>query len=267
MKNLKNLLNDQLIWAFNINDLLEIKAVMKATAPHNKPVIILISSNAIDFSGLDHLDAITKVAKKISKGRLFVQLDHGKDEVLIMECARRGFDALMIDASDMNYEDNIRHVKQLTSKIKKISNTILVEAELGVIGDSRERSRVTSPGQVKDFISETGVDLLAVSIGNQHGFNKRKPSLDRLLLEKIHEQSEIPLVLHGGDWASKEDIKFAVQNGIRKINVGPELRLIIGETIKDFVNSRNNDITDHRKLIGRVVDNLAEAISEKLQLF
>src|SRR3989344_6504191 len=231
MKSLRNFLVDQPIWAFNINDLAEVKAIVKAAGQHNRPAIMLISSNAINFGGLDYLDAITKVAKKVSKSPLFVQLDHGKDEELMMECARRDFDAIMIDASNMDYSDNIGYVKQLTNKIKKTNQTILVEAELGIIGDDQEMSRMTSPKQVRDFISETNVDLLAISIGNRHGFNRQKPKLDGILLRKIHEQSKIPLVLHGGDWIAEEDIKFAIINGVRKINIGPALRLVVGETI------------------------------------
>ncbi|MBI3289796.1 class II fructose-bisphosphate aldolase [Candidatus Microgenomates bacterium] len=265
MKTLRTILNENLVWAFNINCLIEVKAVAKAASRENKPVVMLISSNAIKYAGLDYLDEITKVAKRATKAPLFVQLDHGKDENLIIECAKRGFDAIMIDGSSMDCDQNIKFVNKIVRRVKKINQDILIEAALGVIGDENDSSQNTDLEQIENFIRETNIDLLAVSIGNKHGFNKEKPKLDRDLLKNVNKKSSVPLVLHGADWISQNDIQFALGNGVRKINIGPELRIRVVELVKEISNSPKYDITDYRKLVSKIIDDLALRICEKLR--
>lgn len=180
----------------------------------------------------------------------------------------------MIDASDMSYRENINHVKRISKQLKKIrkGKDIFIESELGVINDKNDeeeihKNKFTNPEQVNRYLSETGVDLLAISVGNRHGFVRPKPPLEKKLLARIHQKSNVPLILHGGDWISLPDLKFAKRNGVRKINIGPKLRLMAGETIKLFSDSSKFDVTDHRKLLAKITDSMCKLVSRKFQIF
>lgn len=269
MNNLNIVIKDQIFWAFNVNGIIEIEAISQVVRGLNKPVIMLISKNAIKFSGLDYLLGMIKVAKSRSSVPIFLQLDHGKDQNFILECAKKNFDLIMIDTSDMSFEDNIKYVKKISSLIKQINSDILIEAELGRIVDPlntniSNNEAFTDPNLVEQYIKETQADLLAISVGNQHGFSQTKPFLNRKLLKKISKISNIPLVIHGGDWIRKEDLAYAINNGVKKINIGPELRVIIGETILRNVSTPSFDITDYRILMKEVSDSLLRYLKNKI---
>lgn len=271
MNNLKIAIKDQLFWAFNVNGIIEIEAISQVVSELNKPVIMLISKNAIKFSGLDYLLGIIKVAKSKSSVPIFLELDHGKDGNLILECAKKNFDLIMIDASGMSFEENIKYVKNISSLIKQINPDILIETELGEIANPTtiaipSKEAFTDPDFVEQYIHETQSDLLAISVGNQHGFSQAKPFLKRELLKKIYENSNVPLVIHGGDWIDKEDLTYAINNGVRKINIGPELRVVIGETILRGASSPSFDITDYRILMKEVSDSLLQYLKNKMSL-
>lgn len=271
MNQLKSMISKNLIWAFNVNGLMEIKAIAKAANDHNKPVIMLVSQNAVNFTGLDYLTQMVNITKKSSRKPIFLQLDHALNESLIFESAKKGFDIIMIDAPPMSYKQNINYVKRISKQLKNIRKNILVEGELPVITDKSDKNRpyknrYTNPKRVNEYLSKTAVDLLAVWAGNIHGFTRPKPPLERERLAKIYQESSIPLVLHGGDWISHSDLKFAAKNGVRKINIGPELRIAAGETIKNSLISSNFDVTDYRKLISRIINSMYEVVSKKFQI-
>lgn len=209
---------------------------------------------------------ITDVAKKELNGRLFIQLDHGRDEKLIIKCAKKGFDAIMISSDSMDYKNSINYIRHFSDLVKKINKNIIIEAELGIIGDDNIDSVYTDPKLVRHFLSQTRIDLLAISVGNRHGFKRPKPPLKRDLIEEISNESSVPLALHGADWVDGQDLKFAIKKNIKKINIGPELRLIAGHLIKNEASLLGYDTTDHRQLINKIVRSLADCISEKLKI-
>lgn len=268
MNTLKSYISDRCIWAFNVNGLLEIQAISQAANNINESIVILVSPNAIKFTGLDYICEMLLVAKKNSLVPLYTELDHGRDESLIIECARRGFDVIMVDGSTLPYKENIKFVKCMTKIARTISKNILIETEVGVIGNPSNQKIITEtftdPDIVEDYIRETQSDLLAVSIGNQHGFSQNKPPLNRSLLVRINRNTNTPLVLHGGDWIPEDDLIFAIKNGVRKINIGPEIRIIAGETIKQQTNSSEFDITDYRSLMTQISNAIQKHIEYKL---
>lgn len=150
-----------------------------------------------------------------------IQLDHGFEFDEIMRCIKFGVSAVMFDGSDLKYDDNVARTKEIVKVAHSLN--VGVEAELGYVGgsvsdDQGKSSQMTDPDKVVDFISKTGVDALAVSIGNLHGKYKSEPKLDLDRLKKISSITETPLVLHGGSGLTDNDYKDLVKNGISDIH-------------------------------------------------
>ena len=275
MSRLNKFLKNELLWAFNINGLETIKALINVINHSHRPAIILISPASIDHIGLDFIVSIVNCAKNLVNKRIFLQLDHANDEKMILDCCSRGFDAIMIDGSDKSLPDNIDFTNNIARKCKQIKKEILIEAEVGklahhVIGTNETvigtNETIKTTLEEFDFFSENVIaDMIAVSVGNIHGFKKDKPPLDRKLIKDIYSLTDIPLVLHGGDWISHKDINYLYKHGFRKVNIGPEIRFAVGQRIKEYVNSAYFDTTDHRPLIKEIEEAAYYIIKTKFE--
>lgn len=252
MSRLNELLKNELLWAFNINGLEEIKALINVINLYRRPAIILISPATIRHIKIDFIVPLVECAKTLSKEPIFLQLDHANDENMILECCRKGFDAIMIDGSDKSLSDNIAFTNNITRKCKRIRKEISLEAEVGKLAHhalGTSETRKTTPEEFEFFMKNVAVDMVAVSVGNVHGFKREKPPLDRKLIEHLYRITDLPLVLHGGDWVPAKEITHLYQYGFRKVNIGPEIRVAVGQTIKEYIHSDCFDVTDHRPLI------------------
>ena len=161
-------------------------------------------------------------AAKEAKVDVAVHLDHGLTFETVDKALELGFTSVMLDASTLPFEENIARVKTVVEKAGKYGAT--VEAELGLVGGSEDGScdhgiRCTDPDDAAVYAKETGIDALAVAIGNAHGNYPVAPTLAFDVLEKIHEKVDIPLVLHGGSGISDKDFQRAISLGIRKVNI------------------------------------------------
>lgn len=161
-------------------------------------------------------------AAKEAKVDVAVHLDHGLTFETVDKALELGFTSVMLDASTLPFEENIARVKAVVEKARKYGAT--VEAELGLVGGSEDGScdhgiRCTDPDDAVVYARETGIDALAVAIGNAHGNYPVAPTLAFDVLEKIHEKVDIPLVLHGGSGITDKDFQRAISLGIRKVNI------------------------------------------------
>ena len=161
-------------------------------------------------------------AAKEAKVDVAVHLDHGLTFETVDKALELGFTSVMLDASTLPFEENIARVKAVVEKARKYGAT--VEAELGFVGGSEDGScdhgiRCTDPDDAVVYARETGIDALAVAIGNAHGNYPVAPTLAFDVLEKIHEKVDIPLVLHGGSGITDKDFQRAISLGIRKVNI------------------------------------------------
>lgn len=156
-----------------------------------------------------------------SKTLVNIHLDHGKSFEGVMYALKAGFSSVMFDGSALDYEENVRQ----TAEIVKIAHSmgVSVEGELGYVGrvgvDEVTEDGFTKPEQAKDFVERTGVDALAIAIGNQHGQYKGTPKLDFERLKEIRKTVDCGLVLHGGSGIADEDFVEAIRCGINKINI------------------------------------------------
>lgn len=157
-----------------------------------------------------------------------LHLDHGQSLDEVKECIEANYTSVMLDYSAKPFEENVealQHVVQLARP-----RGITVEGELGAVGmvdntvlEGTLESTLTDPDAAERFVEETGVDMLAVSIGNAHGMYREHPKFDFDLLGRIRTRVAVPLVLHGGSGTPLEDLKRAIALGIAKINVASEL--------------------------------------------
>lgn len=247
------------VFAFNFNDVIDLQGVVSGVQKYGVPVILMVSSAAVNFLGMDYLKSLFEVAKSKSNVPLFIQLDHAKDIHQVYEAIKLDFDIIMVDRDGKSFSDhNFSEMAQAVQGVH--SKGILVEGELAIdqLNTTPEFMRPFDISYAKDYILHTGIDMLAFPCGNKHGFSRKKPSLDYVWINDIAAISRIPLVLHGADFIEPENIIRAVSAGIRKINIGPELRV---EYYKGIVNTRIDDYSpDHRVLLSRSRDLIKEKV-------
>lgn len=208
--------------AFSVGNLEMIKGAVKAAEEMNTPVILQIAEVRLPYSPLSLMAPMMVEAAREAKVDIAVHLDHGKTLSVIRQALGYGFTSVMMDGSTLPFEENIQKTEETVRLAGSFQAT--VEAELGLVGGSEDGSsdegiRCTRPEDARIFCERTGIDALAVAIGNAHGNYPVAPRLAFDVLEAIHKKTEVPLVLHGGTGISPEDFRKAISLGIRKINI------------------------------------------------
>nr|WP_302560166.1 class II fructose-bisphosphate aldolase [uncultured Blautia sp.] len=208
--------------AFSVGNMEMVKGAIRAAEELNTPIILQIAEVRLKNSPLHLMGPMMVQAAKEAKVDVAVHLDHGLTFETVDKALELGFTSVMLDASTLPFEENIVRVKAVVEKARKYGAT--VEAELGLVGGSEDGScdhgiRCTDPDDAVVYARETGIDALAVAIGNAHGNYPVAPTLAFDVLEKIHEKVDIPLVLHGGSGITDKDFQRAISLGIRKVNI------------------------------------------------
>ena len=288
----KALANGYAIPAFNICNMESAQAVAEVAAEKNVPVIISVSEGAGKYAGYDYIRAIVETASKHSSNDIALHLDHGKTFEACKAAIDSGFTSVMIDGSHLSYEENIALTKQVVEYAH--AKNVTVEAELGkIIGTEdmvhSDTESFTDPEEAKDFVSRTGVDSLAISIGTAHGVNKsiKTPIIQYGVIENVHNAlPELPLVAHGSStvpakWVeeiikyggeikksqgiSEDDIVKMSKTAICKINMDTDLRLAHTAGVrKDLAENPNHfDQRDYNKA-GKA--NVKEQVAHAIKL-
>lgn len=249
--------------AFNTTNLEMTKAIIHGLNAVHMPGMIQISSNNLHLSDPETIAFLTNKFLKGTDTPIGLHLDHGKSFEDVKACVDAGFTSIMVDASDQDFEGNIAEVKR-TVEYCHFYN-IPVEAELGAIMGKEddhvsEADCHTDPTLVKEFVERSGCDLLAVSIGNVHGFDV-EPKVDLNLLKEIAAVSPVPLVLHGGSGIPFEQVKAMKQYKMLKINYGSDLR---SAYIKTFGEAYENNHKEANLfgLCKKAVENVAKTASD-----
>lgn len=208
--------------AFSVGNMEMVRGAIRAAEELDTPIILQIAEVRLKNSPLHLMGPMMVQAAKEAKVDVAVHLDHGLTFETVDKALELGFTSVMLDASTLPFEENIARVKAVVEKARKYGAT--VEAELGLVGGSEDGScdhgiRCTDPDDAVVYARETGIDALAVAIGNAHGNYPVAPTLAFDVLEKIHEKEDIPLVLHGGSGITDKDFQRAISLGIRKVNI------------------------------------------------
>lgn len=253
--------------AFNTTNLEMTYAIVKGLNKAELPGYVQISSNNLRLSNPDVITYITQQAMKDSDVPIALHLDHGKSYEDVKACVNAGFTSIMIDASHLPLEENIKEVQRAVEYCHFYG--VPVEAELGALQGKEEdivneADCKTDPDMVADFVERTGCDLLAVSVGNVHGLDLT-PKVDLPLLEKISKVSPVPLVMHGGSGIPFDIIQKARQYNLLKVNYGSDLR-------KAFVSTfgvgyeKNHNCASVIELSIEAVENVSKKAEELVKI-
>ena len=224
------------IGMFNVVNMEYAEAIVQAAEELEFPVILGFPEVFFEYHPFDVTARYIVDVAKHSKVPTAVHLDHGSDFEIIMRVLKHGFTSVMFDGSAMEFDENVRQ----TSEIVRVAHAMgaSVEGELGYLGfevikgendaqsnslDLTDPTRLTKPEQAKEFVERTGVDALAIAIGNMHGHYRGTPKLDLTRLDEINHVANCALVLHGGSGLSDESFRDAIRLGIRKINIHTSL--------------------------------------------
>jgi ketose-bisphosphate aldolase len=216
------------VGAFTCYDLLGFEAVVRAAESYSAPVIILVSPSSFRAEGGERLVRAFVAAAKASSVEVLVQLDHAGDEPLIERAAGSGVEAVMADGSRLPFAENLEFVRSVVGSVRP--RGVGVEAELGRVEGHEDEAgetlsgATTEPGEAEEFVERSGVDCLAVAVGNVHGHYSGTPELDWGRLEDVRGRTSVPLSLHGASGLPEADLERAVSLGVAKFNVNTELR-------------------------------------------
>ncbi|RCV55979.1 class II fructose-bisphosphate aldolase [Marinitenerispora sediminis] len=204
------------------------QAVAAAAELAGAPVLLQAGSSAFRHTGRDALVELALGVARRSAAPIGVHLDHSRDPEEAAACIAAGYTSVMIDGSHLPFTENVELTRAVVRRAHDAG--VWVEGELGAIAGDEDVSTdasggtMTDPGQAAEFVAATGVDALAVSVGNVHGFTSAPVRLDLDRLADIHELVPVPLVLHGASGLPEEQLLGALDRGVAKVNVNAELR-------------------------------------------
>ncbi len=224
---------------FNTYNLEITAAIVGAAEEVRAPVIVQTGSGALRGAAASGLPALVLDLARAATVPVAVHLDHSDDLALMERCVGWGYTSLMVDGSAEPLAGNIALTRRAVALGRAAG--LSVEAELvGFPGDEDDASlpgtrpaTFTDPDTAAEFVEATGVDLLAVAIGNVHGFYRGEPRLDLALLDELRRRVAVPLVLHGASGLPDEALRACIARGIVKINVNTELRAAYCDALQD----------------------------------
>ena len=294
--------------AFNFNNMEQMQAIIAACVETKSPVILQVSSGARKYANQTLLRYMAQGAVEYSKELgyeipIVLHLDHGDSFELCKDCIDSGFSSVMIDGSHLPYEDNVALTKQVVEYAHKFDVT--VEGELGILAGIEddvvaEHHTYTEPDEVVDFVTRTGVDSLAISIGTSHGAFKFTPAqctrnedgvlvpppLRFDILEEIERRIPgFPIVLHGSSSVPpqyvetinkyggklsdsigipEEQLRKAATSAVCKVNIDSDGRLAMTAAVREQF-AKNPSEFDPRKYLGPARDELKKLYMHKTE--
>ncbi|MDH6432151.1 fructose-bisphosphate aldolase class II [Streptomyces sp. SAI-144] len=259
--------------AFNIITLEHVEAVIAGAESLDAPVVLQVSENAVKFrhGSLLPLARAAVTAAERAAVPVALHLDHVQSDDLLRQTADAGFGSVMYDAAHLPYAENLAATR--TAADWAHSQGLWIEAELGEVGGKQGRPPLdahapgarTDPAEARAFVTDSGVDALAVAIGSAHAMTERTATLDHDLLKRLTATLDVPLVLHGSSGVRDEELTAAVAGGIAKVNVGTALNIAMTGAIREFL-AAHPEAVDSRTYLSVGRDAMAEAARRIIQL-
>lgn len=244
-------------------------AVLQAAEQLRAPVILGTAEVLLPHMPLRRVAEYLLPMAREATVPVCVHFDHGLTFERCMEALRLGFTSIMYDCSTAFYEENVARVAEMVRICHGMGVT--VEGELGHVGDNDGAGKLenpwdyyTDPAQAQDFVQRTGVDALAVAVGNAHGAYAFPPKLDFARIEAIARSTGLPLVLHGGSGLSDEDFRLAVQKGVSKVNIFTDIDKAGKAGIEAGLAAGAGSVY---QLIPYQIEAIRQAAAAKMQLF
>ncbi|RJO76616.1 class II fructose-bisphosphate aldolase [Nocardia panacis] len=235
--------------AFNVITLEHAEAIAAAAESVERPVVLQLSENTVRYHGA--LAPLALACLRIaadSTAPVAVHLDHATDAELVRAAVQLGIGSIMFDGSTMDYIVNVAATADIARWCH--ARGVFVEAELGEVGgkDGAHAPGVrTDPDEAVAFVTDTGVDALAVAVGSSHAMRDRTAELDNELIARLAAKVPVPLVLHGSSGVPDAGLRAAVAHGMSKINIATRLNVLMSQAIRDTLG---DEIADPRKYLG-----------------
>jgi fructose-bisphosphate aldolase, class II len=266
--------------AFNTSDLEMTQGIVRAAEAQKAPIIIQTSVGALEYAGIETLVGLIKSVAHDAKVPIALHQDHCHDFELIKKLIALGYSSVMVDASHLPYEENLKLTKAVVAYAHK--RGVWVQAELGRILGNEDWQNVksgedlmTDPTQAADFVKETGIDTLAIAVGSVHGIPV-DPRIKKILstlvehvdierVKAIRKQIKIPLVMHGASGVPDPQIRAAIKHGVAVFNIDTDLRVAFNKALRENIK-KYPQIYDPRKLFKPATDALQAMAEKKLKL-
>lgn len=254
--------------AFSVGNMEMVMGAVAAAEELNTPIILQIAEVRLKNSPLELMGPMMISAAKNAKVDIAVHLDHGLKIETVQRALDLGFTSVMFDGSLLPLEENIQAAKKVRKMADEFEATF--EAELGVVGGNEGEGKsheilCTSPDDAKLFCDETGIDALAVAIGNAHGNYPVLPQLRFDVLDDINKMVETPLVLHGGTGITAEMFQQAIMLGIRKINIATASFDNLAKHALEYC--KNRDKANYFELSTAMAEGVYENVKKHIKIF
>ena len=249
------------VGAFNVINMEFLEAIIAGARQSASPVILNIAEVHLPYVNLDNIVPAIKAIANRERFDIVLNLDHGLTIPTIEKAISLGFTSIMFDGSHLDFDENIHQTREVVKMCRPWN--ITVEAEFG----KADPAKYTDINQAKQFVNETGIDALAVAIGNSHGKYKGEPDLDFERLKAIRDVTGIPLVLHGGSGISEADFRKAISLGIAKINFFTGMSEAAMKATADYMNTAGQRYNDYPLMMNRVREQVALVVSGQMDIF
>lgn len=262
---------------FNVSDSNQFNAIVAAATELGVPVIIGATEGEQKFLGTHEVAALVRTAREKKGLPIYLNSDHTRTIEGMKAAVDAGFDAVLFDGAKESIEKNIELVKETVAYAKASGRDVLIEGELGYIGSSSQVHAdipegagldMTTPELAERFVKETGIDLLAPSVGNIHGLlkNRAKPALDLPRIEALGKTPGIPMVLHGASGETDADVRGAIERGIAIVHVNTEIRVAYKDAIAKGLGENADEVAPYKYLLP-AVDAVKQVVLKKLKVF
>jgi fructose-bisphosphate aldolase class II len=272
--------NKVAIGHFNISNIEGFWGVFNAAKALNLPVIIGVSEGERDFIGVKQVAALVKSLREEFQYPIYLNADHTYSFEKVKDAIDAGFDSVIFDGAKLSFEENVKMAKQCVEYARGVGRDVLVEGELGYIGTSSKildgipegvllsEESLTNPEKAKEFVAETGVDMLAPAVGNFHGMLRGgvDPKLNIERVREISSATSVPLVLHGGSGNSEEDFKGAIANGIAIVHINTEIRVAYKQGLQIGLSENPDEVAPY-KFLKPSVKAVQDVVTSKLKFF
>ncbi len=265
------------VGAFNTVNLEVTLAIVKAAVAKKSPAIIQVSESTIKYSGLK---PITHIVETVAKNEavdvpIALHLDHGRSFHSVAECINAGFSSIMIDASDLPFDEDTFLTKNVVEYAHK--RGVWVQGEVGRlkgiegnVSVAEREAVMTKPEEAVEYIKKTEIDTLAVAVGQCHGIVKMRkgvPNLDLKRLARIKKAvKNMPLVLHGASGIPRDQIRKAIGYGVRIINIDTEIRMAFAAAVREFLENHPEEV-DPRKILTPAIEAMQSVVERKMEMF
>ena len=265
--------NHYAVGLFNAVNLELARGIISAAEAAQAPVIMGTAEVLLPYGPLEEVSYYLIPMAKKAKVPVVIHLDHGLNHDTCIRALELGFSSVMYDCSADPYEENVKKVKEMADIAHSYGATI--EGELGHVGDndgsgeedphgSDPSQFFTDPKMAKDYVDRTGVDTLAIAVGNAHGAYKLPPKLDFERIRTIARTVEVPLVLHGGSGLTDRDFRQAIRDGISKVNIFTDINVAAVKAEFKHFTDMDKGLID---LIPAAVEAVKQETMKKMKLF